>query len=133
MSKHTPEPWFHHKPSGSQHTSGGYINNSASRNIDAICHVYGGDTGLADAGRIVACVNACAGMENPAAEITELKRQRDDLLAALNDAATSLETIQLRSFGEESCLDSKPEMRSYAGSRAGISRDVIAKIKGGAA
>ena len=80
MSKHTQEPWFHHKPAGCQHTSGGYINNSASRNIDAICHVYGGDTGLADASRIVTCVNACAGMEDPAAEIDELKQQRDELL-----------------------------------------------------
>ena len=91
MSKHTQEPWFHHKPAGSQHTSGGYINNSASRNIDAICHVYGGDTGLANAARIVTCVNACAGMEDPAAEIDELKRQRDELLAALR---SSVETIE---------------------------------------
>ena len=29
-------------------------------------------------------VNACAGMADPAAEIAELKRQRDELLAVLN-------------------------------------------------
>ena len=34
----------------------------------------------ANAARIVKCVNACAGMEYPAAEIDELKRQRDELL-----------------------------------------------------
>ena len=56
-----------------------------------------------------------------------------ELLAALEDAATSLETIQLRSFGEDSFLDSKPEMRSYAGSRASVVRAAIAKAKGGAA
>ena len=63
----------------------------------------------------------------------ELVQMNQDLLAALEDAATSLETIQLRSFGEDSFLDSKPEMRSYAGSRASVARGAIAKAKGGAA
>ena len=63
----------------------------------------------------------------------ELVEMNQDLLAALEDAATSLETIQLRSFGEDSFLDSKPEMRSYAGSRASVVRAAIAKAKGGAA
>ena len=63
----------------------------------------------------------------------EMVQMNQDLLAALEDAATSLETIQLRSFGEDSFLDSKPEMRSYAGSRASVVRAAIAKAKGGAA
>lgn len=63
----------------------------------------------------------------------ELVQINQELLAALDDAATSLETIQLRSFGEDSFLDSKPEMRSYAGSRASVARGAIAKAKGGAA
>lgn len=63
----------------------------------------------------------------------ELVQMNQELLAALEDAATSLETIQLRSFGEDSFLDSKPEMRSYAGSRASVVRAAIAKAKGGAA
>ena len=63
----------------------------------------------------------------------ELVQMNHELLAALEDAATSLETIQLRSFGEDSFLDSKPEMRSYAGSRASVVRAAIAKAKGGAA
>ena len=63
----------------------------------------------------------------------ELVQINQDLLEALEDAATSLETIQLRSFGEDSFLDSKPEMRSYAGSRASVVRAAIAKAKGGAA
>lgn len=36
--------------------------------------------GEANANRIVACVNACAGIENP----DDLRRQRDELLEALN-------------------------------------------------
>ena len=63
----------------------------------------------------------------------ELVQMNQDLLAALEDAATSLETIQLRSFGEDSFLDSKPEMRSYAGYRASVVMAAIAKAKGGAA
>ena len=34
--------------------------------------------------RLVSRYNACAGMADPAAEIAELKRQRDELLAVLN-------------------------------------------------
>ena len=63
----------------------------------------------------------------------ELVQMNQDLLEELEDAATSLETIQLRSFGEDSFLDSKPEMRSYAGSRASVVRAAIAKAKGGVA
>ena len=59
----------------------------------------------------------------------ELVAMNKELLAALHDAATSLETIQLRSFGEDSFLDGKPEMRSYAGSRAAVAREAIAKAK----
>ena len=63
----------------------------------------------------------------------ELVQMNQELLEELEDAATSLETIQLRSFGEDSFLDSKPEMRSYAGSRASVVRAAITKAKGGAA
>ena len=75
---------------------------------------------------------ACAGMADPAVEIAELKRQRDELLAALHDAATSLETIQLRSFGADSYLDDKHSMRAYAGARAAVAREAIGKAKGSA-
>lgn len=63
----------------------------------------------------------------------ELVQMNQELLAALGDAATSLETILLRSFGEDSFLDSKAEIRSYAGSRASVARAAIAKAKGGEA
>lgn len=80
--------------------------------------------------RLVSRYNACAGMADPAAEIAELKRQRDELLAALHDAATSLETIQLRSFGADSYLDDKHSMRAYAGARAAVAREAMGKAKG---
>ena len=78
MSKHTPEPW-------SIGTS-----RITSLNICAI-DLYGNKAIVAspnfnfsnhheNALRIVTCVNACAGMADPAAEIAELKRQRDELI-----------------------------------------------------
>ena len=78
MSKHTPEPW-------SIGTS-----RITSLNICAI-DSHGNKAIVAspnfnfsnhheNAVRIVTCVNACAGMADPAAEIAELKRQRDELL-----------------------------------------------------
>lgn len=53
--------------------------------------------------------------------VTEVER----LHQALIDAATSLETIHVRSYGKDSFLDSKHEMRSYAGSRAKVARQAL--------
>ena len=68
MSNHTPEPW---KCEGHvvyfQNRMGGFSLRDCPSPEDT-------------ARRIVACVNACAGMADPAAEIAELKRQRDELL-----------------------------------------------------
>ena len=57
----------------------------------------------------------------------ELVAEVERLRQALIDAATSLETIHVRSYGEDSFLDSKQEMRSYAGSRAKIARAALAE------
>ena len=57
----------------------------------------------------------------------ELVAEVERLRQALIDAATSLETIHLRSYGEDSFLDSKHEMRSYAESRAKIARAALSE------
>ena len=57
----------------------------------------------------------------------ELVAEVERLREALTDAATSLETIHVRSYGEDSFLDSKHEMRSYAGSRAKVARVALAE------
>ena len=57
----------------------------------------------------------------------ELVAEVERLRQALIDAATSLETIHVRSYGEDSFLDSKHEMRSYAGSRAKIARAALSE------
>ena len=43
-----------------------------------------GDLGSDNARRIVDCVNACSGMDDPAKEIAELSEQRDALLKELD-------------------------------------------------
>lgn len=150
MSNHTQEPW---KINTDDDRDGWSIitNNSGSiiANVNCITgpELVGGmpvDVVMPaedNAKRIVACVNACSGIRTEALEyrahmikahddtIAELTRQRDELLSALHDAATSLETIQLRSFGADSCLDDKHSMRVYAGSRASVARAAIAKTK----
>ena len=57
----------------------------------------------------------------------ELVAEVGRLRQALIDAATSLETIHVRSYGKDSFLDSKHEMRSYAGSRAKVARVALAE------
>lgn len=74
-------------------------------------------------------IEAEAVMLNYKKQVSTLTKQRDLAVEAASDAATSLETIQLRSFGEESYLDSKPQMRAFAGARAKIARDIISTIK----
>ena len=70
MSEHTPEPW------------------KCEGHVVYFPNVAGGFSlrdcpgAVATARRIVACVNACEGMADPAAEIADLKSQRDEMLEA---------------------------------------------------
>ena len=80
--------------------------------------------GEIDAARIVACINACAGMADPATEIAGLaiaqqnlatvREQRDELL----DALESIE--EYWNGGEGSAVDAAEEMRDRA--RAAIAK-----------
>ena len=65
-------------------------------------------------------------------EVAELGKENDQLreqvailLQGLEDAATSLETIALRSYGDESYLNTVQQMRGYAASRAGVARETL--------
>lgn len=105
QQKHTPEPWRVRQPTL------GKIGGIEVVNPDGLIaqmqfHPARQNEALADAERIVACVNACAGMDDPVAEIEGLRSessarlavaqqagdeliaaeaQRDELLAALRD------------------------------------------------
>ena len=87
MSKHTPEPWeFESEPQ--------YCSEIIGSNGDSVC-TFVEDPSCVDVDRILSCVNACAGMADPAAEIAELKRQRDELLAALGVAIPLIKQARL--------------------------------------
>ena len=96
MSKHTPEPWaLFEVGDGRPHLCP--ASDSDKMSILTIAEEDGVTFACvykdSDANRIVTCVNACAGMTDPAAEIAELKRQRDELLSALHDAAKALDDL----------------------------------------
>lgn len=108
-TKHTPEPWFTEsmaeyyaglvrkgrdwaKGMGeSRHERARCAGIWASDRKDEIVTTDSGVYGpsIEDARRIVACVNACAGMTDPAAEIAELRAQRDELLLACKSLQTA--------------------------------------------
>ena len=81
MSKHTPEPWAIAGKNKVRLDCAYLI-----RPVDDKNYEYGATlaaTNHEDSIRIVSCVNACAGMEDPEKEIAWLRKQRDKLLAAL--------------------------------------------------
>lgn len=105
---YTKGKWFHHAPSGSQHTAGGYISTSEDRSEQAICHVYGGgfevDEYKANAKRIVDCVNACDGMDDPSYEIAKLRSFVVMLSNSLESCAKEL-TSMIDAHNEQSMED----------------------------
>ena len=127
MSKNTPEPWKLCRNDQSVGDARGY----------AVCDVWPrGDDQLANeegkdnARRIVACVNACAGLPTEQLEssppggvlkgVAGLISQRDELLAALEIIAASEEF-----HGDSFVCD--------FGTLQGVAGAAIAKAKGGAA
>ena len=71
-AKHTPEPWKLAEAVGGRHATGMRRIRSESEGLEhgAVAEVYGindGTEAAANGARIVACVNACAGINNPAA------------------------------------------------------------------
>jgi hypothetical protein len=60
------------------------------------------------------------------AERDKLREQVATFQRHLDDAATSLETIQLRSYGDESYLNTMEQVRGFAASRASVAREALA-------
>lgn len=125
MNNHTPEPW---QLDDNQGMCTNFYSDDATGSIIGSCQEYkfahrSIDERKANALRIVTCVNACAGMEDPATEIDELKRQRDELLAALRSAVETIEWMH----GCSSPASDEVEDAIREGNAT------IAKAKGGAA
>ncbi len=81
MSKHTLEPWSvacgegHHE--GWVVITAKHAGMTAETPLAKISDVCG--DAMPDAARIVACVNACAGMDDPAAEIATLREHAQNV------------------------------------------------------
>ena len=128
MSNHTPEPWFDDRATHDEPYQNIKILGDENRGI---CWLWIDDAPVddwnseqrANASRIVTCVNACAGMEDPVAEIDELKRQRDELLDSLRSAVETIEWMH----GCSSPASDEVEEAIREGNAT------IAKAKGGAA
>ena len=105
-NKHTPEPWAIDPDDRPNMHWNNHIVSEANPNI-AICFMAHDGTeqnerGEANASRITACVNACAGIDTELLEIiadndktlagviANVEKQRDELLAALDVAMENL-------------------------------------------
>jgi len=85
--KHTPEPWyaaggriFYQK--GERIPSDSFI----AKFLASPRYAQNVKTSYANAARVVACVNACAGMADPAAEIAALRARVAELEKEATDA-----------------------------------------------
>lgn len=89
-AKHTPEPWRVH---ATDH-GGRYITNAPPDEITSYAHDLTGECcdeqGYIDYARIVACVNAMVGIENPAAYLQNLRDENDTVRGWLKLVTESL-------------------------------------------
>ncbi len=111
--KHTPGEWYR---------NGAFVRTQGYEWI-AECAFAKDGTGLHsfpraleasdNARRIVQCVNACAGMPDPVAEVAGLKRERDMLLdacgALFESTGKTLRGIWADRINEEAALDAAGE------------------------
>jgi hypothetical protein len=115
--KHTPEPWEFKDTEMKITGAGDWFGLQVIANVSPkMSFTKGMGTQCANAARIVACVNACAGMDDPAGEIERLRAEREQLLAALEDFVTDYHLWQ---SGQEN----SPETVYH------IAKEAIAKVK----
>jgi hypothetical protein len=86
---HTPEPWQSELCLGNA-----YSICKKAANGDYIKRTMGELFNRADAHRLITCVNACAGMEDPEKEIAALKERQNTLLSELDLAEHKLDKLR---------------------------------------
>jgi len=89
---HTKGKWFSHDNGTyielrSDCPDGELLSWTAIGDVCASKYSEAGDLGAENASRIVDCVNACDGMENPIDEIAKLRSERDAAVDELNRLA----------------------------------------------
>lgn len=74
MTRAYGEPWVYTPGEGEDGDIAGIYPHDDDTGVIADCYGYGTNTGNERAARIVACVNACDGIEDPAAALAEVRR-----------------------------------------------------------
>lgn len=149
MSNHTPEPW---QLDDEPDTCTNFYSDDATGSIIGGCPEYKFakrpiDERKANARRIVACVNACAGLDTEDLErngviaassdyFSKLKWQRDELLEALEDLYKGY--VFVLEAGRDRIMDlggqcDPVDVMEIGYPRLASARAVISKAKGGAA
>lgn len=119
MSEHTPEPWELSSESPKIIVVPSMFEGPELRTlIGSTCGHPNSwaypteEAGAANALRIISCVNACAGMEDPEREIAELRKQRDVLLSAVTSVQSWWEDHKYDvcgDYGDYNVYDETPE------------------------
>ena len=128
MSNHTPEPWFT--------ANKGSTIGADRQGLTFFC--VGDNFGYENADRIVACVNALAGIPDPAAEMARLRAVEEswkEMVVALTkcvdgfDEAKAEDEYERRTFGG----DRNPSAITFVGEKqARVALANAAKVGGGA-
>ncbi len=131
--KHTPEPWvlfevgerfkYQCPAAASDNTS---ILTTTEEDGVVWAAVYNDE----DARRIVACVNACAGMENPADEIAKLKSERSEMLSALKEILNINWRDDLEGLDRPTDFAERQAALRALGKATDMARKVMLTIKG---
>lgn len=151
MSKHTPEPWVIWNGGDGIMMYGAREPKRGGVALMCCNELVSGRTAIANARRIVACVNACRGLPTDELEqkglvaavgtqLLDVERQRDELLAALEEAKSVLSSINTGRQHKVEVEDDEPafwqrnEWVTWAkGEILPMIEAAIAKAKGGAA
>lgn len=106
MSEHTPEPWVFNSNTGSI----GILSNEDDQSFGIITQViayidtFDTNERESNARRIVACVNACVDMDDPAKELAALRAQVEALKQEnMTMYACILESSQSRELASKRC------------------------------
>jgi hypothetical protein len=113
--KHTPEPWgqyLNHITDSDGWTMGDL---HFGQRFEGISVKFDAE---ANAARIVACVNACAGMDDPAAEIERLRAEREEIMFCLKELMSIVD------------IHGSATDNDFAWAEMGYARKIISKVKG---
>jgi hypothetical protein len=126
--KHTPEPWEFKDTEMKITGAGDWFGLQVIANVSPkMSFTKGMGTQCANAARIVACVNACAGMDDPQVAINQMAYERDKAKQERNKAENQceelLEALEMAAAVMTACDAPEVSQKTV--------REVITKMKKG--